>query len=182
MNMKCILLTTFLVTLAVWGWMSRPLPRFVASGIPSSSRNIEQPSHRRMIEGDHLQLMYHFWLFADMLRGQTPWFHNLYEFNEGNDADRKVLDPYYFPFSLVFALFDSVGGMALGWNATGLLALWLTYWATWMLIAALVDDHRIAAVLGALSILMPYRWMNVLGGSPTGFAMLWVPLLISCEW
>jgi hypothetical protein len=169
---------SLIITAAVWGWLTWPLPAFVSRGIPSSSENIEVPSHRAMIEGDHLQLMYHFWLFSDMLRGETPWFHNVYEFNTGNDEDRKTPDPFYFPFSLVFALIYYAGGMALAWNVTGFVSLWLSYAATWLLVSAIVNDWRVGAVLGVLSVLLPYRWMSLLGGSPTGFAMLWVPLLM----
>jgi len=172
------ILVSVVVTLVIGGWLAWPLPAYVSNGIPSSSENIETPSHRKMIEGDHLQLMYHFWLFADMLRGETPWFHNVYEFNIGSDADRRTPGPFFFPFSLLFALVYYAGGMALAWNVTGFVSLWLSYVATWLLVSVIVKDWRIGAVCGALSILLPYRWMSLLGGSPTGFAMLWVPLMM----
>jgi hypothetical protein len=69
---------SILIAVAVWSCFSWPLPRHVTTGIPSAARNVEKDNHRDMIAGDHLQLLYHFWLLSDMIRGRTPWFHNLY--------------------------------------------------------------------------------------------------------
>ena len=59
-----------------------PLPRHVLTAIPFAAR-ADGPSHTQMAAGDHLQLLYNFWLFADTLAGHTPWGYNLYEFNAG---------------------------------------------------------------------------------------------------
>ena len=114
-----ILLVSFAVTLAVWLCFSWPLPGHITSGIPSSGQNIEKGNTRRMVEGDQLQLLYHFWLFSDMLADRTDWFANPYEFNVGSDEGRTHVDAYYFPFSFVYAVFAAVGGRAFGWNAAG---------------------------------------------------------------
>ncbi len=63
---------SLVVSFFVWLVVSWPLPRYVTTGIPSSSQNIETPAVRTMIAGDQLQLLYHFWLFADMVRGAFP--------------------------------------------------------------------------------------------------------------
>lgn len=178
MNRLHILSLSLIVTLLVWLVISWPLPRYLTTGIPSSSQNIESPPVRTMIPGDHLQLMYHFWLFADMVRGETPWFHNLYEFNTGDDAARLEWDAYYFPFSGLYAVFEAMGGQAFGWNVTGFVSIWLTYLATWILVARITGKYRWGAVFGLLGILIPYRWHALFSGSPTGFAMVWVPIMM----
>jgi hypothetical protein len=172
------ILITFSATLLVWCIMTWPLPVFINSGIPASGQNLETPPYRGMIEGDHLQLMYHFWLFKDMMAGETPWFYNLYEFNTGDDRERYQPDAYYFPFSFVYSLFSWLAGDALGWNATGFISIWLTLWATWGLVRRLTGNHIISLVVAMVSLMLPYRWMSLLGGSPTGFAMLWVPVIM----
>lgn len=173
-----ILLVSFAVTLAVWLCFSWPLPGHITSGIPSSGQNIEKGNTRRMVEGDQLQLLYHFWLFSDMLADRTDWFANPYEFNVGSDEGRTHVDAYYFPFSFVYAVFAAVGGRAFGWNAAGFVSLWLTYLATWLLLVRLTRDRVIGGVFALVSIIMPVRWMNLLGGSPTGFGMAWIPFVM----
>ena len=171
------LLLSLLITTVIWAVFSWPLPRYASSGIPSSSQNIEKSGVRRMIPGDHLQLTYYYWLFADMLRGETPLFFNLYEFNTGCDEDRYEPGTYNIPFSLLYAACAQFGTRALAWNLTSLIVLWLTYLATWFLLRCHTDDEWVAGAMATVSITLPYGWMSLLGGSPTGFAMLWIPLL-----
>jgi hypothetical protein len=167
-----------LVTLAVWALFAWPLPRYAASGIPSSDRNVEQGHMREMIPGDHLQLLYHFQLVADMAAGRIPWWHNPYEFNLGPDAERAAPDPYYMPFSLLYALLAPALGTAGAWNAAGWVGLLLTFWLTWRLARRYTPDPA-AAFLGALvGFTLPYRWITLLTGSPTGYGMTWVPALL----
>ena len=93
--MKRLLLRSLLVALAVWTVFSWPLVLHVGSAIPSGITTGLAPKEILPMEpGDHLQLLYHFWLFSDMVGGHTPWFHNLYEFNTGDDAAR--LEPAHF--------------------------------------------------------------------------------------
>lgn len=166
------------VALAAWAVFTWPLPLHFVSGIPSSDRNLEKGHVRTMIPGDHLQLLYHFRLVEDMLHGDIPPFYNLYEFNTGDDDARFVPDPYYVPFSLVYALGAWAGGPAVGWNLAGLLSILLTYLLTWKLARRYVKDELVAA-LGALAgFLLPYRWITLLIGSPTGFAMALVPAVL----
>jgi hypothetical protein len=166
------------VTLAAWAVFTWPLPRHAASGIPSSDRNVEQGHVREMIPGDHLQLLYHFQLVADMTAGRIPWWHNPYEFNLGPDSERATPDPYYMPFSLLYALLAPRLGPAGAWNAAGWVGLFLTFWLTWRLVRRYTTDPA-AAFLGALvGFALPYRWITLLTGSPTGFGMTWVPALL----
>jgi hypothetical protein len=172
---------SFFVSLAaaalLWLAFSWPLPRYFSTGIPLSSDNVEGFAARRMVPGDHLQFLYHLWLVSDMYLGHTPWFHNPYEFNTGDDGDSFYPSTHYFPFGLVFMLFSQGFGWAAGWNLTGLVSLWLTLWATWALIRRYGVEAGPALAAAALSIALPYRWINLLGGSPTGLAMMWVPIL-----
>ncbi len=142
-----------------------------------SSQNVEKGHARAMLPGDHLQLLYHFELVRDMLRGRIPWLHNVYEFNTGDDAQRYRPGAYFAPFSLPYALFASAGGRAFGWNLTGLLSLWITALATGAL-AGRFTRSRVAVFGAALvSLVLPFRWVNLLGGSPAGLAMMWVPVV-----
>ncbi|NCC52045.1 MAG: hypothetical protein EOM20_12625 [Spartobacteria bacterium] len=170
------LLWGLLALMLVWGLFSWPLPRFITRGIPSTGRTTETPTHRYMVSGDHLQLLYHLWLGSDMLAGQTPWFHNLYEFNTGDDAQRREVSPYYAPFCLTYAVGYLIAGHPFGWNLTGWLSLAFTLWFTCLLVARYVRDPWMVLAASLVSIALPYRWMALLGGSPAGLGMMWVPL------
>lgn len=165
-------LLAFAVAAAAWCLFTWPLPRHATSAIPFTTRGtIAQPVP--MVPGDHLQMLYHFWLFKDMVAGGTPWFHNLYEFNTGDDAERYEPSPCYMPFSIICAAGIALGGRAFGWNLTGLVSLWLAYWLTLRLARRYTDSRWVAAVAALPTLLMPFRWESLLGGSPMGFAMLW---------
>jgi hypothetical protein len=131
-----------------------------------------------MVPGDHLQLMYHFWLAGDMIAGKTPAFQNIYEFNEGNDEDCIRRSFYFAPYSLVSSLASLAGGRAFGWNFASVLSLWLTYLFTWRLVARYNPDELQAAVAALVGLLLPFRWHGVCEGSPIGFAMSWIPALM----
>ncbi len=177
--MKRTALISFLITLAIWLVYAWPLPRHLASSIPSgyTRAQLREVTHT-MEPGDHLQLLYHFWLFSDFVRGGTPWFHNVYEFNTGNDADRYEPGTYYFPFSLFYTVGQWIRGPAMGWNLSGFIALWLTYLFTWRLARRYAPSEGWAALCALVAIIFPYRWINIAGGSPTGFSMMWVPALL----
>jgi len=170
-------IASLLITLAVWMLFSWPLPRYVREGIPSSAYNVERGNVRTMIAGDHLQFLYQFWLSLDTLKGNTPLFSNPYEFNTGRNADYRGWSKYRLPLSLVFALGAWLGGLAAGWNLTGFVSLWLTYWFTWALARRYTGDGRLAAAAALLSLILPYRWIPLFDGSPTGLAMMWAPLV-----
>jgi len=169
-----VLAITLVVTAVCWTAFTWPLPAHVHRGVPVSAR-APGPRVGTMIPGDHLQLMYHFWLLSDMIEGSTPFFYNLYEFNTGDDSERFWPYHYFVPFSLLYTLMAKVGGRAWGWNLTSFVTLWFTYFFTWLLVRRFVADNRIAALLGLMGLVFPYRLDALLGGSPMGFAMLWIP-------
>lgn len=173
-----LLVLSLLLTLLAWSIIAWPIPRHVASGIPLSWRNTEQHETRTMVAGDHLQFLYHLWLAKDTFFGPTPLFHNLYEFNQGSDADRKdITTRYYLPFSLIFSLGAARGNLAFAWNFTGFITLWLTLCATWVLVRRYTSNRLVTVMAAFLSIIFPYRWFTLMGGSPTGLAMTWVPII-----
>ena len=124
--------------------MSWPTVRHLSDGIPSTSTNIDKYSSRQIIQGDHLQLLYFYWLFSDMVNGKTPWFHNLYEFNTGDDAARYNVGNYNIPFSLIYVFWNFFGTTAFAWNMLSITTIWLTYLLTWMLTRRYVPDKPAA--------------------------------------
>lgn len=169
---------SLLVALAAWTIFTWPLAPAVTRAIPSSAYNVEKHSRRAMIPGDHLQFLYHLWLGADTIAGPTPWFHNLYEFNTGDDAERREFSTYYLPFSLFFMVGDVLGNAAVAWNLTQIAALWLAFWFTWRLTRRYAPDEATAALAASAALLLPFRWITLLDGSPSGLALMWIPLVL----
>ncbi len=169
---------SLLLSTLVWIAFSWPLPRYVASGVPSSSTSVEKDQVRTMIMGDHLQMVYSYWIFGDMLSGKTRFFHNLYEFNTGNDDERRYVGFDFMPYTLVFTLAYWIGERSFAWNITGLMSLWLTLVVTWLLLRNYTRRDLYAASMALISIALPYLWAMNMGGSPTGYSMAFVPMLL----
>ena len=132
---------------------------------------------RRMVPGDHLQFLYHLWLAQDTMAGRTPLFTNPYEFNEGDDGARRMPSTYYLPFSAFFAaVAGPTGSRAAGWNFAAWMSLWLTGLASWALARRLGAGGWRGFGLALVPVAFPYAWVNLLSGSPTGFALMWVPV------
>jgi hypothetical protein len=165
------------VVLAVWALFTWPLPRHAGSAIPSSAYNLEKDSLRQMIPGDHLQLLYQLWIGSDTLKGGTPWYHDVYEFNTGNDADRFFPSTYYWPFSFFFFMGSWFGGQAAGYNFAAFTTLFVTYLFTWLLIRRFTRDNWLSGVVAVISIIFPFRWITLLDGSPTGLTLMWTPVI-----
>lgn len=182
MKLKSMSTVAFLIGVVCWGVMTWPLPKHLHDGIGAASvrhnwRDESRP--RMMIPGDHLQLLYRFWLLQDMLAGQTPPLKNVYEFNYRGDADRRQPGFFYVPFSLVYAAIAPWGGAALAWNLVGILSMALTALFAFRWARRYTGHEPAPALLAALcTAAFPYRIHNLLGGSPAGFAMMWVPMLL----
>lgn len=177
MNNRRILLVSLLVPVVCWIVFSWPLAQYFGTGVARSAE-VSQQTVRRMVPGDHLQLMYHFWLAGDMVSGKTPLFHNLYEFNAGNDEECIRKSFYFAPFSLASCLASLAGGRAFGWNIASVLSLWLTYLLTWRLVRRYNADEFQSAAAALVGLLLPYRLCGLCEGSPVGFAMAWIPALM----
>lgn len=173
------LVVSLLISLVMFGTYFWPIHSRLTESIVTGDENLIPSSRPQpMKPGDQLQLMYHFWMFTDMLSGQTPWFYNLYEFNTGDDESRWELSTYYVPFSFFFAVGYWLSGYALGWNLSAFISIWLTVWLTYLFVQRYTRHSWQAWLCAAFAIALPYRWLNIAGGSPTGFSMAWVPLLM----
>ncbi|HMP76561.1 MAG TPA: hypothetical protein PKE12_09715 [Kiritimatiellia bacterium] len=180
MNSAKRILCALLLTVAVWLPLSWPLPSLFTEALPVGVAKRENPRFNivHMMPGDHLQFLYYMWLCSDYLSGDTRFFYNLYEFNTGDDEERYRPGSYYFPYSFAFSAFHAVGNQAFAWNAVSLLALWLACWFTWLLGLRYTRSEAIAAIGAMLALLFPYQWIQLFGGSPAGFGMTFVPLLL----
>jgi hypothetical protein len=188
MSRRC---TPLLLALALWALFVWPLPLRMGAAIPYTVHHRTEPVETQsLVPGDHLQLLYHFWLTRDMLAGGTPWFHNLYEFHTGDDAARKQIDPGYLPFSLVYAALSPWLGHAFGWNAAQLAAVLMTF----LFLSTLArryagrqpangepgtqaSPRAVGCAAALVAMCAPYQWTNLGAGSPTGFGMAWIPAL-----
>ena len=169
---------SLLTVLVLWGILTWPLPRFAREGIAYAAHAPADDQPRAMVPGDHLQLLYHFWLFRDMLSGGTPWMVNLYEFNTGSDAERHRPGAYFAPFSWIYAAGDVAAGRAIGWHLAFIGSLAIAFWATWRLARRYAGREDVAWAVALMMTAFPYRWHALLSGSPTGFGMAWTPLLL----
>ena len=153
-----------------------PLPPHAADGIAYTAHAAPGTPPRTLVQGDHLQLQYHFDLVHEMLRGRIRAFSNPYEFatDPAAPAPRRV-DPFYFPFALPYAILRFVLPDALCWNLAQLLSVFLGLLFCYLL-ARRFGAGRVAALsVAALANCVPYRWVVLAGGSPTGFGMGLVP-------
>jgi hypothetical protein len=178
MKNKLLYPISFLLTLAVWGVLSWPLPLHVTTAVPVSAHGGEEQVVRFMIPSDALQLLYYFQLVKEWVTGGAPLFYNLYEFNTGNDAERFLPGGYYVPFSLIYTIGALVGGQAFGMNAAGLVSLWVSVLATWLLLRRYVADEWVVGLFSVFAIALPFRWMQLFDASPAGYAMVWVPMML----
>lgn len=179
MKTSRLILTSLVLSLLFFAVFATPLLRHGHRGIAYSYRP-EPGGPVYMAPGDHLQLMYHFWLFSDSLWSDTPFFRNPYEFNPGRDAPDPRIDggAYYAPFGQFFGLLEPAVGQAAAWNLTGFVSLWAGFLAMVLLLRRHVRHDWIALLGAAPVIMLPYRWIALLGGSPTGFAMMWPPVIM----
>ena len=161
--------------LMLWAWLSWPLPRVFTQAIPFSHVQEGTQTVRPLTPGDHLQLLYHFWLGLDAIGGHSPLFDNVYEFNLGDDSTRRQPDLYYLPFSLVYVALAPLIGHAGGWNAAGLASVLVGVLGIGFLARRFTSSPWAWLLIAAVAGAMPYRWITLFGGSPTGFAMALPP-------
>jgi hypothetical protein len=174
-----ILMISLVLAILMSSFFFWPLPNHANHAIVENMQPFGESTQIGPVSpGDPLQLMYHFWMFTDMLAGNTPWLHNLYEFNTGDDAARYEPSVYYFPFSLFFAIGFWIDGHTGGWNLASVISIWLTLWLTFLLTRRYTRSDLAAWCCACLGLALPYRWMTLGGGSPTGFTMAWIPLLL----
>jgi hypothetical protein len=177
MNIRSQLLLSLLAAILLFGFFSWPLYQHFSDGIPHASRRTEAEPVRMMVTGDHLQLLYHFWLPADWFAGGTRFGYDLYQFNLGDDDDRAFPKTDYFPFSALFAVLHFFVSQATAWNSASIFAIWLALFWLWRLLLVYRLTPAPAFALALAMVATPYQWACSFGGSPTGFAMMTVPML-----
>lgn len=176
--MRMLIPVSLVLSIVVWMVLSWPLPLHMTKAIPLSAHVSSDEKILYMTPGDSLQLLHYFELVHEWITGGTPWFYNLYEFNTGDDAERYSPSGYYVPFSLIYSAVRSFTTQALGMNIAGIVSLWATLLATWLLLRRYTKDEWVVALFSIFVLLFPYRWKALFDGSPTGYAMMWVPIMI----
>lgn len=172
-------LITLALGMIVWAIITWPIPTNFTKAVPYAEwRESNEPAITSMVPGDHIQLLYHFWLCRDMLAGKTPAFSNVYEFNTKGDEDRFKFDTYYIPFSLVYAITSPLLGHAAGWNAASLFSHLLCLLGLYLLARRLTHSELLSTAIAVALSAFPYRWITIISGSPTGFAYCLVPWLL----
>ena len=161
--------------LGAYAW---PLHGRFSSGVPFTSSHGESHIERHMVMGDHIQLVYHFWLTSEWMWGGTPVGYNPYIFNQGDDEATKCTVTDYFPFSLTFAVLNGVFSRAASWNLTILFSIWVSFFFTARLLRNYGASDWTAGLLALAVVGLPYQWTMMFGGSPTGFAMMAVPMFL----
>ena len=167
-----ILLILGLLIFAVATW---PLVRHPRSTMPHHPRKPGRPAIVQFEPGDHLQLLYHFWLCRDVVAGHTRAFTNPYEFNFTPDAEQRRLMTFYIPFSIVYAAVSPLAGHAAGWNTAILASHLLGFLGFYLLAHRFFKSRVVSCALACAAASFPFKWLNLFSGSPTGFAMAFVP-------
>lgn len=172
---KQFALSLFLAS-AVYLVFSWPLPVYLTEGIPYTARQAAEGGGRYEVMGDHLQLLYHFWLPSEWFTGGTPLGYDLYQFNRGDDDGLTFPVTDYLPFTAIFTLCHLFFSLAASWNLVQFLAYGLAIF--WMV--RLLDIYKLPQPvvwpLAVMATAFPYQWACLFGGSPTGFAMMTVPM------
>ncbi len=169
MNIAKKIVMSLVIAAVVGAIFSWPLPRYLFDGVSFGAGKflpvrLARDMVTRMRPGDHLQLMYHFWLFRDQLAGKTPLFHDLYEFNSGEpDEHFRTPSTYYFPFSLFYALGSPLQGHAFGWNLACFISVWLGYLFAWLLLNRYGLKDPLSALLSVPVLTIPFLWLNLSG-------------------
>ncbi len=172
---KNIFIALFL-GLLVWCAILWPHPKVFNKAIPQFERIAKDaPVIADMTPGDQIQLLYHFWLCGDMIKGKTPLFSNIYEYNIDGDENKFRFDPYYIPFSLIYAAIASFSNDATGWNCAIIFSHLTALLGFFLLSRRFTNSNFTATVVSVTASSFPYRWIALINGSPTGFAICLVP-------
>ena len=175
MSRPSALAALLVVALSLWTVSLWPLPRFAGDSVPCAYVDGE-PTPREMAAGDHLQLIFHFELLGDYLRGDLPWFRDLWEFNTSDEARPRSPDGCYAPFALPYCALRRAGApAAAAWNACSFLSVLLGAAFCFLLARRCGAGDAGALLAAALAGCVPYRWATIATGSPTGFGMGLIP-------
>ncbi|MBN1917793.1 MAG: hypothetical protein JW889_07790 [Verrucomicrobia bacterium] len=159
-------LALVLVGLALGLVTSWPLPKHFATAVPYTMSAAPDARTIGMIEGDHLQYIYHLGQPRLAVEGRAPWFRNTYEF-AGPYGFREFY--VYFPTALLYWPLSYVSD-AFAFNAIILLSF----------VGSMIAGYGLARVWGASRLgafcagvvltLFPARLAALYGGHPGGSA------------
>jgi hypothetical protein len=149
-----------------------PLLRHLPSAVPYSAQ--PHPGHEVVprTQGDHLQLIYHFWLFGDSVEGGRPFFPTSLEFSTG---DREpAFSTQFFPLSFAYWALSPLGPAA-AYNILVLSSFILAGLAG-CLLSSLFFSPAASLVGGLVFALLPFRYGQLMGGHSNGFVSFLAPL------
>ncbi len=154
---------------------TRPLALHLASHVPYTPR--PQTGHEivPVAQGDHLQLIYHFWLFGDALRDGRPFFPRHLEFSTG--PVEETFSPQFLPLSLPYWLLSPLGS-PLAYNLLVLLSYILAGLAGYLL-CSLFYPPGPSLVGGLVCALFPLRYVQLASGHSNGFVTFLTPLSLT---
>jgi hypothetical protein len=135
------------------------------------------PGYERVpiAQGDHLQLLYVFWLLGDSLREGRSLLTDPYQFQTGGPSG-FLFQPSLLP---LLTLLLSPLGLVRAYNVLTLLSFAAAGLSAYLLVRLETSD-RWAAVAGALVVaLFPFR-VTQLAGHANGFLLFLVPLYLYC--
>lgn len=152
-----------------------PLLRHMPEAVPYSAQ--PHPGHEivSLTQGDHLQLIYHFWLFKDALEGGHPFLPASLEFSVREEG--PSFSPQFFPLSFGYWIFSPLGP-SLAYNLLLLLSFILSGLSAYLL-CSLFFSPRASFLGGAVFALFPFRYGQLMGGHSNGFVSFLTPLCLA---
>ncbi len=166
---NCIVTCLFLIIGIIATW---PLIEHFNAAIPCRTTSgvmyLNKP-------GDHLQLLYWFWLLKDNIFGSSGFMQNPYEFNMVAAQPPDGL--YMYPFNFLYLLFAPFGDIA-AYNCLVLASYVLTGLFTYLLVKTCTGSRTGALVAACIYTLVPIRIINLLGGHLNGFIYFLLPAIL----
>ncbi len=152
-----------------------PLLRHMPEAVPYSAQ--PHPGHEivSLTQGDHLQLIYHFWLFKDALEGGHPFLPASLEFSVREET--SSFSPQFFPLSFGYWIFSPLGPSP-AYNLLVLLSYLLSGLSAYLL-CSLFFSPRASFLGGAVFALFPFRYGQLMGGHSNGFVSFLTPLSLA---
>jgi hypothetical protein len=153
-----------------------PLILHFNQGMPYTHSPAEGYEVVPLVQGDHLQLYYKFWLFKDSVLGKTPLFSDPYHFNITEKKEFEFATQFL-PLSFFFLLL-SIFGDNFAYNSLVVLSFTFAGLAMYLLVKFYTKDKFSAFLGGLIFTLAPFRLAQLLGGHPNGFLFFLIPLTI----
>jgi len=172
-------LEIFIVSLIMTGLSfvsTFPLIKNFGSVIPWTAYRADLSRIALNHPGDHLQIVYFFWLVKENLLGRVPLNGNPYEFNMlggltgGNDGFTTA------PLAFISFIFSPFGDIA-AYNCTLILSYILAGVFMYLLARMITDLKSAALFLAVIFTFLPLRINSLAGGHQFGFVLFLYPLI-----